>query len=299
MSLFPSVLVPLDGSRIAARSLGCATWLTQRLGAKLHILSATPHALPAREALAQLQVPKEYWPHIMLHQAPEFPSEAILEAIKRHAVRMLVISARGEAAETDVSGQDVDPLKIVGHVTHSVIEQSPIPVLLLPPRYQESLPWKSLLVPTSGEAAGDQAVALAARLAAALDIKARVAHVTDGEAMDAGIEGLARYADAVHHEYPRLLEEFVTRALPQCSHAECACIEGISLCRGDVVSELGKLIREGGASVLIIGWHGQFMTGHARVLKQLLLNITGPVLLVKAPPAMPFRLKVGEELDQT
>ncbi len=299
MSLFDSILAPLDGSKISARSLGCAIWLAQRLGAKLHILSVTPHPLPPREALSQLQVPKEYWPEVMLHQAREFPLEAILEAIEHHTVRLLVMSARGGAAETEADGPDVDPLKIVGHVTHDVIEQSPVPVLVIPPRYQESLPWKTLLVPTSGEAAGDQAVALAARLAAALDIKARVAHVTDGEATDSGIEGLARYADAVHHEYPRQLEEFVTRALPHCSHEERSCIESISLCRGDVIAELGKLIQEVNVSALIIGWNGKFMTGHARVLKELLLDFTGPVLLVKAAPAMSFKLKVGEELDET
>ncbi|MGH6628436.1 MAG: hypothetical protein ACREB3_01745 [Burkholderiales bacterium] len=47
-----------------------------------------------------------------------------------------------------------------------------------------------------------------------------------------------------------------------------------------------------------MGWNGRFMTGHARVLKQLLLRFTGPVLLVKPAPGMPFKLKVGEELEQ-
>jgi beta-phosphoglucomutase family hydrolase len=59
MSLFPSILVPLDGSRLAARSLGCATWLAARLGARLHILSATPQVRPAREELARRQVAEE------------------------------------------------------------------------------------------------------------------------------------------------------------------------------------------------------------------------------------------------
>lgn len=115
MNPFPSILVPLDGSATAARSLGAATWLAARLGARLHILGATGEALPAREELKRLRVPEEYWPHIELHQAPAYPEEAILAAIARHDARLVVMSARGARAEAPEIGHP-DPLKIVGHV---------------------------------------------------------------------------------------------------------------------------------------------------------------------------------------
>ena len=41
MTMFSSLLVPLDGSPMAARSFECAAWLAQRLEARLHVLTAT------------------------------------------------------------------------------------------------------------------------------------------------------------------------------------------------------------------------------------------------------------------
>jgi hypothetical protein len=107
----------------------------------------------------------------------------------------------------------------------------------------------------------------------------------------------ARYADALHHEYPGQLEEFVRRALPHCAPRECRCIEDVALCHGDVAAELLTLIERKRASVVVVGWHGVLMTGHADILKRLIERVTGPLLLVKPAVRMPFRLKVGEEIE--
>ncbi|HVQ74166.1 MAG TPA: universal stress protein [Candidatus Binatia bacterium] len=295
MSVFASILVPLDGSRLAARSLGCATWLAARLGARLHILSATPHELPAREEAARLLVPEEHWPLITLHQGPAYPEGAILAALARYDIGLIVMSAGGQTAEAAVAAEP-GPDGIVGHVTRAIIEQSPVPVLLLPPNYRESLPWERTLVPVSGEVGVDEALALAVRLANALDLEVQVAHVADVDTGDEGLAARARYADALHHEYPRQLDEFVSRALPHCSPEECRRIEEVALCHGDAAGELRRLIERKRVSILVIGWRGQFMTGRARVLKQLIQAITTPLLLVRATARMPFRLKVGEEI---
>lgn len=50
--------------------------------------------------------------------------------------------------------------------------------------------------------------------------------------------------------------------------------------------------------MLVTGWHGRFATGRARVLKRLIQAITTPVLMVKSPVRMPFRLKVGEDMER-
>jgi nucleotide-binding universal stress UspA family protein len=296
MSVLPSILVPLDGSRTAAQSLGLATWLATRLGARLHILSATPAERPAREELARLKVPEEHWRLVTLHQAPAFPEPAILAAVARHDARLVVMTARGEAAEEPPA---VAPERspIVGHVARGVIERCPVPVLLLPPAYRESLPWRRILVPVSGEVEGDEAVALAVRLAVALDLEVHVAHVAGPETGDEGLAARARYADAVHHEYPHQLEEFVRRALPRCAPEECRRVTDVALCHGDIGAELLALIESKAVSLLVVGWHGRFMAGHARVLKYLIERITQPVLLVKPAPRAPFRLRVGEEIE--
>ena len=298
MSPFPCILVPLDGSRVAARSLGCATWLAARLGARLHILSATPRERPAREELARLQVPEAHWSLVTLHQAPAYPEDAILAAVARHEASLVVMTAGGQTAEAAPSGGEADVESAVGHVTRAVLERSPVPVLLLPPAYREALPWERVLVPVSGELEGDEALALGVRLANALDLVVHVAHVTDADTSDEGLAARARYADALHHEYPRQLEELVTRALPHCGPAQYRCIADVALCHGDVAAELLGLIERKRVSVLVTGWHGRLSLGHARVLKRLIQVTTSPVLLVKRALQTPFRLKVGEEIER-
>ena len=298
MSPFSSILVPLDGSRVAARSLGCATWLAARLGARLHILCATPQERPAREELTRLRVPEAHWPLITLHQAPAYPEDAILAALARHDVSLVVMTAGGQTAEAAPPGADAPAQSAVGHVTRAVLERSPVPVLLLPPAYREVLPWERVLVPVSGELEGDEALALAVRLANALDLAVHVAHVTDADTGDEGLAARARYADALHHEYPRQLEELVTRALPHCGPAQSRCIADIALCHGDVAAELAGLIERKSLSLLVMGWHGLLTDGHARVLKRLIGVIPSPMLLVKRARRMPFRLKVGEEMER-
>ena len=296
MNLFASILVPLDGSVTSARGLACATWLASRLGARLHILSATPRELAAREELQRLHVPEEYWPIVELHQAPAYPAETILAAIARHRAGLVVMTARGAAAEEGAAPQ-VDLSKTIGHVTQAVIERGTAPVLLLPPGYRDVLPWERLLVPVSGGAECDEALVLAVRLAGALDLAVHVAHVADGDAKkDEEVAARTRYSDALHHEYAAQLEELIARAIPTLALDECRRVQGLTLGRGDVVDELVHLLKRDRASALVVGWHGRFATGRAEVLKHLIPVLDAPVLLVKCAAPLPFRLKVGEEL---
>lgn len=257
-----SLLLPLDGSAEAEKARGCATWLAGRLGAHLHVLE----------------------------HAPGDAAQAILAAIAAHAVDLLVISARGESAN---AGRG----KRAGSVAQAVIEAGPVPVVLLPARYRQVLPWESMLVAASGEPAADQALEAAVHLAAALGLKVRVAHCADGGA-ERGPKGppLGGYADAPHHEYAGQLAEMVNRSLATCAAEECRCVEEVALCRGDPAVELPRLLERRPASVLALGWHGDFGPGRAPVLKRLLDALVCPVLLVKEAPKAKARLKVGEEI---
>ncbi|HEX7126909.1 MAG TPA: universal stress protein [Thermodesulfobacteriota bacterium] len=294
MNPFPSILVPLDGSSTAARSLGCATWLARRLGSRLHVLNAGPDPLPAREALTRLKVPEAAWPLVVLHQAPACPADAVLEAVAQYEVQLVVMTARGKTAEAQAAG---DTTRLVGHVTHAVLERSPVPVLLLPPAYREELPWTRVLVPVSGEAEADAALTLAVRLARALDLGVHVVHVIPPGDGDADLAARARYADALHHEYPRQLEEVVSRALADCTPGERCRVEDVALGYGEVDTELLALIERKRVSLLVIGWHGCLASGRAPVLRRLIESVASPLLLVKPAEPQPFRLKVGEEIE--
>jgi hypothetical protein len=135
------------------------------------------------------------------------------------------------------------------------------------------------------------------RLAAAMDLEVHVAHVEDPDAPDGGLATRARYADAVHHEYPAQLDEVVRGGLPGCAPEECRRITDVALCRGDVAAELSALIERTRPGVLVAGWHGRLRPGRARVLGHLVREITCPVLLVKPAVRAPFRLDVGEALE--
>jgi len=295
MSAIDCILVPLNGSALSAQSLGCALWLAERLDAKLHVLSAAQPELPAREALERLQVPEAYWPRITLHVVPEFPERAVLDAVERYGAQLIVMTARGWHGEEAPEGDG--PLKVLGHVTRWVVERSPVPVLVLPPSYRERLPWTAALVPISGEAEADEALSVAVRLGNALGLHVTAAHVLGAGDEETGLVGQTRYADAAHHEYPSRLQELVSRGLPSCEPSEAECLTDVVLSRGDIDAELGKLMQERRIDLLVIGWHGRFLAGHANVVKSLLGRIDCPVLLVKAAPHARFRLKVGEELE--
>ncbi len=295
MKGFSSLLVALDGSELASRALGAAAWLAERLDAELHVLCAAREELPAQQTLERLRVPRAIRPRVTLHQAPGFPEKAVLEAIGSLGADLVIMSARGEAAEGDAA--EDDPFRLLGHVTRWVAEQSRVPVLVVPSAYRERLPWTRALVPISGEFEADAALGVAVRLANAVGFAVEVAHVVGAGGEPAGLAAEARYADAPYHEYPHRLHELVSRLLPECGPDECECIENVLLCRGDPGEELFTLIEKHSVSLLVMGWHGRFVRGHAGVVKQLLATIDCPILLVKAAPRPAFKLKVGEEIE--
>lgn len=294
MNPFPSILVPLDGSITAAKSLGCAAWLASALQIRLHLLSATERVLPVKAELRRLHVAEEHWPIISLHQAPAYPGEAILAAIARHGARLVILSAWGQTSE---ESDELTPAKLIGSVARTVLEESPVPVLLLPQAYRERLPWERVLVPMSGDLATSEALARAIPIANALGLSVHIVHVADGEGDEQGLASTARYADTIHHEYRGRFEELISRGLSRCPLGDARCVADLALCRGDVAAELLKLIDEREISLVVVGWHGRLMTGRAPVLKRLLRASTCPILLIKPAPRVPFALKVGEALE--
>jgi nucleotide-binding universal stress UspA family protein len=288
VSVISAILVPLDGSDIAGRSLACAAWLASRLGASLHVVySGDP--LPADQALDRLSVPQEYRPSIVLHQTTGEPTADILAAIETYRIGLIVMTARGES----IAGKTDSPFEALGHVARGVAEQSPVLVLVLPRAYEERVPWRSGLVPVSGEVETDQSLMLALQLANALAFDITIAHVVqDSQAGQAALP----CADAAHHECAETLNELVARACPLCGPAERQRIRDFRVYRGDVARELLELIEQKHFDVIIVGWHGLLDTGHAEVLKNLLQRLHCPVLLVKRHPREPFRLKVGDAL---
>ena len=294
MTMFSSLLVPLDGSPMAARSFECAAWLAQRLEARLHVLTATDGERSPRDELRRLRVSERYWPQIAIHQTSDRPETAIIEAAARYDVRLVVMSARGESFERT---EHRDAEQVVGHVARSVIEQCPVPVLLTPPRYREVLPWERLIVPVSGAWACEDALALAAGLACDLDVAVKVVHVANPSATDEGLDLRARYSDALHHEYPGQLDELVMRALPLLPVKERHRIQSVYLRSGDVLDRLLEIVKGDRNSAVVVGWQGTLSSGRAGLLKGLIGGVASPLLLVRRLARRLSQLNTGEEFE--
>jgi nucleotide-binding universal stress UspA family protein len=292
MNHFHSILLPLDGSPQAAKGAGCAFWLAEALGAALHVLHAAAQPLPKREALARLHIPGAKSAHVILHQFSAHAEAAVMEAITAYGVDLVVMSARGESASAGLRLS-----QRLGTVAQAVIEGSPVPVLLLPIRYREVLPWTSMLAAASGDTAADQALETAIQFAATLGLRLSVVHAENGQ--DAGgAAPLGAYADAAHHEYPRRIQEMVGRGVAACTAEECHCINQVLLRRGDPAAVLLEQIADHAASVLALGWHGVLGAGRALVLKRLLEEAECALLLVRRMERSAARLKVGKGIDE-
>ncbi len=285
MSRFDSILLPLDGSQEAAKGVGCARWLAKSLGATLHVLHATAQPLSGRAELERLRVTHGEQADVVVHQIAGDPAAAVLEAVAAHEVKLVVMSAGGASASAGMTLQHR-----LGTVTRAVIEQSPVPVLLLPLRYQERLPWTSMLAAASGELVADQALEAAARLAAALGLRITVVHSDEGT--------LAPYTDTMHHEYPCRIDELVRRGLAACATEECRTVEQALLRQGDPAAVLLEQVAQRAASVLALGWHGALDAGRAPVLKRLLEDAPCALLLVRGDGAHGARLMVGGEIGE-
>lgn len=291
MSRFASILLPLDGSPESAKGAGCALWLAETLGATLHVLHATAQPLSARDALARLRVPHAQGARVVVHQVPGGAEAAVLQEIAAHHIDLVVMSAHGESVSAHRA-----PSRRVGSIAQAVIERSPVPVVLLPARYRESLPWTSMLAAASGEACADWALETAAHLAAALRLKVTVVHSEDGPS--GARTALGAYADAPHHEYPQRLQQLVERGLVGCAAEEVHCVGEILLRPGEPGSVLLEQIARRGSSVLALGWHGALGAGRALVLKRLLEEAECALLLVRKAEHFRARLKVGSDTDE-
>ncbi|WP_228526974.1 universal stress protein [Noviherbaspirillum soli] len=292
MKRFNAILLPLDGSPEAAKGAGCALWLAASLDASLHVLHAAAQPIPRQEALAHLHILDAKRAHIILHQFSARAEAAVLDAINTYGVDLVVMSARGESASAGLKLS-----QRLGNIAQAVIEGSPVPVLLLPIRYREVLPWTSMLAAASGDKAADQALEAATQLASMLGLKVTVVHAGDGPgATDTA--PLGAYADAAHHEYPRRMQEMIERGVASCTPEECHCINRVMLRQGDPAAVLLEQVRQHAASVLALGWHGALGAGRALVFKRLLEEAECALLLVRRRERSPARLKVGKEMDE-
>jgi nucleotide-binding universal stress UspA family protein len=178
-----TLLVPLDGSRLAEAALPYALGLAGATGARVLLLHVAPDAL--------LPLPKTL----------------DLEATARAARRAAAGAPQGIAVETSVGcgdpalviadvaavrrvslivmtthGRSGLGRRLYGSVAEGVLRRAPVPVLLVPGTYEQTWPDgrpRRILVPLDGSAYAEEALALAAQLGRATGAELRLLRVVE------------------------------------------------------------------------------------------------------------------------
>lgn len=172
------IVVPLDGSGVAERALPYAEQLARKSTARMTLVSAAPHVntlLPGgelynRRSKAEL---REYLDRetARLREAGLQADSILAEADPVDAIVNGIESAGADLAVMSTHGRSGLPRFAWGSVTEGVLRRSRKPVLVIP--REVALDWTvqrspRILVALDGSAFGEQAIAPAQDLAAAL-----------------------------------------------------------------------------------------------------------------------------------
>jgi nucleotide-binding universal stress UspA family protein len=194
--MYHSIVVPLDGSPDAARTLPFAARLAATGNGQVVLtravldpsqlvvtnasaarIAASRQRVAVAEARAELadvaEDSRTYGLNVTTRVAELHPSRAILEAVQDVQADLIVMATHSRPA----------PLRgVLGSVAEEVLRQSPVPLLLVPPACQH--PWPAndplrVLVALDGSQRAEQVINPAVRLAAALHAELLLVRMID------------------------------------------------------------------------------------------------------------------------
>lgn len=182
---YTSVLVPLDGSDLAARALGTARWLADRLGAGVHLVSAatTPGSHDAHREILEGQ--RARVPGATLHVSEAGDAGASIVALARELDPCLVCMSTHGRSRTAA---------LVGSTTIRVATELAAPLVAVGGRVRAaSLTADRVVVTLDGWATTERAIAPAAAWARALGLTLSL--VTSADPMLVSQEDGSRHGD--------------------------------------------------------------------------------------------------------
>lgn len=173
--MFRTLIVPLDGSPLAAQALKYAEVLGRRTESRVIVVSAAPDKgdIPAdlAGAVEQLQAAGA---NASSRPATGKPAAAILEAADSEQADLIVMSTHGRSG----IGRWV-----YGSVAERVLHDARVPVLLVSPGctrdWSEAREGRRVLVPLDGSEFAEAALEPAKKLAKALDAEIILAEIVD------------------------------------------------------------------------------------------------------------------------
>lgn len=287
--MYERILVPTDGSTVAAAAADAGVELARRFGAEIHAVNVVGTGdgplgggdergdelvSLGREAVAAVE---ERAADAGIETTTAVVEDAdpihrvLLEYADDHGVDAIVMGTYGR------SGLD---RFVVGSVAERTLRESPVPVVTVHGQTVVGPEFDAVLAPTDGSDAALAAVGHAAEFARATGATLHVVHVIDSTAAQAGT-GAAAVLDALEAAGEAALDDAVDRA-------EAAGVDDVetSLLQGSPHRAILDYAGERGADAVVMGTHGR--TGVRRhllgsVTERVVRHAEVPVVATSAP----------------
>ena len=290
-----TILVPLDGSDLAARALPYAVALARPSGARLILVRATPvrTLTSAEAATAQIAAHDQLEAELgevaaeLRREALEAESyvyygqaaPAILDAAGAKQVDLIVMSTHGRSGLGRL---------VFGSVADQVLREAKVPVLLIPAACQQSEPagrQPRVLVALDGSELSEEVLGPAGRLAATLNAELVLLRVTpppDPRAYGDGYGQPAASPDAAANQASNYLEELATLL-----RGEGRTVSTVAA-SGSPAETIATVARERGVDLIAMATHGR--GGLARLVlgsvATATLHLASVPLLLARPAAL-------------
>jgi nucleotide-binding universal stress UspA family protein len=190
------------------------------------------------------------------------PVAAIVHAFAGLDVALGVIGARRDAKD----------YRFAGSVAAAIIARTPVPVIVVGPSASDPAPsrFSRVLVPLDGTPAAARAMEDVVALFAACNVDVVVHHVFDRETVPA-------FWDQAQHAHESWSREFLARWSSRPGAA-------ITLRRGNAADAILAAAAADHADLIALAWAQDSSPGHADVVKNALLHLPVPVLLIPLNP---------------
>src|SRR5581483_7617983 len=276
--MFGTILVPLDGSTLAARAVPFATAFARAAGARLVLIRAVrADRLPGekaalaqraarRRAEVELGVIVEQLQQEGLaaeaHVSSKAAPEAIVDAARQQHADLIVMSTHGRSG----IGR-----WLYGSVADRVLQRTRVPVLLVPPSCERTCPAAGalrVLVPLDGSELAERAL-----------VYARAVAGTAGEILLYQV-----LPPSVPIDDGDLLDPYWTEVFAEARADVLRYLEGVAVELGAAAQRIAEYARREKVDLVVLSSHGR--AGVARwllgsVAEELLREAPTPLLLVR------------------
>ncbi|MBI4497238.1 MAG: universal stress protein [Chloroflexi bacterium] len=294
-----TLVVPLDGSRLAARVLPHVTALAAAFGSRLHLVSVIDvarldlafyyqhYALPLTEAMQlwlaraldrERRVLERGGCAVTTEVALGRPAETVLRVAHDRDAHLIALSTHGRGGLGRWA---------LGSVAHDLVRSSTVPLLLHRPQDRvRQIAYRRLLLPLDGSSRSEAALPLAQRLAQGLGARLLLAQV---------VPTALNYALGPHWTViPLQLEEQAVAAAQVYLHEVCERLAGAGVAaeavvlRGDPARQLLDLAEQQPIDLTVMATHGHGGVRHlalGSVADRVVQASARPVVLVPPSPA--------------